>query len=405
MKKNILLISLYYPPIQSIASNRIEAITKYLDSNLFDIDVITLLENDASDVESKDNVTVYRIKDTSYLRPFRFNKKSSLLFHTLKVAWNITIKQLFPQYHGWKDNAEKYINILIQHKTYDIILSSYAPEAAHEVALKIKQQINAKWIADMRDEMSLNPFLSPVKRRKLALIEQKVIASCDMITSVSKPILDGFKTLAGEKSNRIQFIEIRNGYDFPLRTNASPKNGCFTISHVGSFYGERNPTNFLTALSLLNENHALPPIKIHFMGISKPLNLPENLRSFVNVSSLVSHHDALKTMEQSDALLLIHPSTSSKGVYTGKLFEYLGMLKPIIALVDKEDVAAQLIRETNAGYVADNSDIDGIQTILLETYNKWANNKIHSVNIDIISKHHRKEQIKRLENAIMELLS
>jgi len=35
------------------------------------------------------------------------------------------------------------------------------------------------------------------------------------------------------------------------------------------------------------------------------------------------------SFKESDALLLIHPSNGRKGIFTGKLFEYLGVLKPI----------------------------------------------------------------------------
>lgn len=405
MKKNILLISLYYPPVHSIASNRMAAITKYLDSDLFDIDVVTLLENDALPYENVRNVTVFRVRDTSFLHPFRFSRPTNILLHSLKVLWNVSLQNLLPEYRGWKSNALSVIHRLQKEKKYDIIFSSYSPAAAHEVALSAKKSSGAKWIADMRDEMSFNPFISPLHKKRLAALEQKIFDSCDMITSVSKPILDDFRKLAGTKAQTIRFVEIRNGYDFSLADTDCPPNEYFTISHVGSFYGQRNPANFLTALSRLQQFDSLPPVKVNFIGTSKPLIIPENLRSTVQTTSAVSHTKALEIMGESDALLLIHPTTGRKGVYTGKLFEYLGMRKPIIGLVDEEDVAAHLIQQANAGYIVDNSDIEGIQKVILEAYNEWKSTSVRSFDSDIILKHHRKEQIKRLEKAIMELVS
>jgi len=110
-------------------------------------------------------------------------------------------------------------------------------------------------------------------------------------------------------------------------------------------------------------------------------------------------------MRKSDALLLIHPANGRKGIFTGKLFEYLATLKPIIALVDEEDVAAELIREANAGYICDNANIQKIEMILEEAYAEWAQKRKRVFNKDVILKHHRKEQVKRLENFIEELTS
>ena len=180
MKKNILLITLYYPPIQSIASNRMESITTYLDRNIFNIDVITLLEKDALAYEINENITIHRVKNDSFVRPFRFAKPVNILFHNLKALWNITLQNFLPEYVGWGGNAQNVIASLYKNKNYDIILSSYAPAAAHEIALKTKKKYGGKWIADMRDEMSLNPFLAPIKRKKLAHLEQKIFHTCDL---------------------------------------------------------------------------------------------------------------------------------------------------------------------------------------------------------------------------------
>ena len=61
-----------------------------------------------------------------------------------------------------------------------------------------------------------------------------------------------------------------------------------------------------------------------------------------------------------DTLVVIH-STGRKGVYTGKLFDYLATNKPILALCDPEDVVGRLLNETKAGFTVDNADIEGIK--------------------------------------------
>jgi len=48
-------------------------------------------------------------------------------------------------------------------------------------------------------------------------------------------------------------------------------------------------------------------------------------------------------------LLLEWVDPRAKGVYTGKIFEYLGARRPILSIGYKEGVIARLLQETGAG--------------------------------------------------------
>jgi len=109
-------------------------------------------------------------------------------------------------------------------------------------------------------------------------------------------------------------------------------------------------------------------------------------------------------MKKADALLLIHPTTSVKGVYTGKLFEYIGSLRPIIALIDPDDVASTLIRKCNAGFIADNSDNQGIKKAILDVYDIYKGNKKFSPNLEEVSACKRVYQVEKLESFLRERL-
>ncbi len=47
--------------------------------------------------------------------------------------------------------------------------------------------------------------------------------------------------------------------------------------------------------------------------------------------------------------LLLWNDANQKGVYTGKVFEYLGVRRPILAIGDAISTAGELIGERNAG--------------------------------------------------------
>ena len=106
-----------------------------------------------------------------------------------------------------------------------------------------------------------------------------------------------------------------------------------------------------------------------------------------------------------DANLVIHPTTQRKGVYTGKLFDYISARKPILALMDESDVAAQLIRDFDCGYICDNSNIQGIKQqildIQLDKLNQVA--KVASqTNIDSLHRSQGVDVLKKIINNILD---
>ena len=402
MKKNILIISIYYPPIESIASNRIYSFAKYLDKNKFNIFVHTV------DTKAKYNnnlvgVKISRVENNPLFKAMTFEKRTNKIIHYLKVVYNKTLNKFIDDpYTSWVKKSKQKLEKLIKENNIDCIISSFAPIASHKLALELKKEFpKIKWIADMRDEMSASPFIDTKTKNIYTNLEKEIFKYADAITSVSKPIVDEFRELS--KNNKLKFKEIRNGYDFDIN-NRMPKNSIFTISYVGNFYGEINPKNFLQALSDLVGSKEIDNILVKFIGVKTHFDIPSNLKNSIKIIPPVSHKEAVEYMKSSDALLLIHPNNGRKGVFTGKLFEYMATLNPIIALVDTQDVAAKLIEEANCGYVAKSNSIEEIKVAILKAYNGYKSGARLDVNLDIIKLHHRREQAKRLEKLILELI-
>ena len=401
MKKNILIISIYYPPIQSIASNRIYSFAKYFNKEKYNVYVHTLGDNNS--IENENNIVVQRVKNNILLKPLLFTKRTNKFIHYSKIVYNKLVKYFFEdEYRGWIGESLDILPQFIKEKNINIVISSYSPTAPHSVALELKKEFpNLKWIVDMRDEMSQSLGLPLKLKEKYQKLENEIFTYANAVTSVSKPLVDEFTSLSSNQS--VIFCEIRNGYDFELDETKSNHN-IFTISYTGNFYGDINPTNFLKALNRLIQKDNRKKILVQFVGVKTHFKIPNLLKDNVKVIASVKHVQAIDIMKKSDALLIIHPTNGRKGVYTGKLFEYLASLKPIIALVDEKDVAAQLIKDANAGYISDNANIEKIEIILEEAYQEWKEKREREFDINIIKRHHRKEQVKRLEKLIEELL-
>lgn len=404
--KKLLIVSPFFPPVESVATNRIVAFAKYIGG--FEVTVITLqtesnqIKIDDVDLEGK-KIKVVRIPDNSLFKKATFKKKRSRLIHNLKALYNrILLFIQLDEYDGWRKEVLSYIDNTID--KYDVVLTSFAPLSAHLIGLHIKNfDNNVFWVADMRDQMSSNIFFPLHYRKKLAKFEKEIVKKADLITAVSKPILDDFKRIAGVVNSDCDFLEVRNGFDFEIDATYRP-NSIFTVTYAGSFYGERTPYNFLKAVEELLEHNTIDDIRINFVGVLKPIEISGKLAGKITFLNRIPNSDAVKMMKQSDALLLIHPTTSVKGVYTGKLFEYIGSLRPIIALIDPDDVASTLIRKCNAGFIADNNDIEGIKKAILNAYEIYKGNKTFSPNLEEINACKRVYQVEKLASYLRERL-
>jgi len=399
VKKNILIITTYFPPVESVATLRMESFAKYLDKDKFNIFVLTTDEFN----EYKNplyNVNIIRIKrHILKLRRIRNFGKFILPIRLIIKIYNRFI--VGDENKKWMKRSLSKIMEISKSVSFDIIISSYAPAEAHELAYYIKEKFPlTKWIADMRDEMSLNPYITQEKEQKYnSAVEKKVFERSDAITSVSEPIISNFKKLCHNPN--VKFEEILNGYDMDVKyPKYEPKK--FRIIYTGSFYGERKPDNFLKALSELVRKNLIPEIQIFFVGkIGVPnILVPEGLKDKCQLISKNLSYRNIHTFRQYCSLLLLIIPSIEKNAYFTKFFDYIATLRPILALVDKNGVAAKLINEINAGYIADVNNIEEIKKVILKAYDDWKKKKCLNFKIQELKQFHRKEQIKKMERII-----
>lgn len=405
-KKHIVIVSIWFYPLNRVAVNRINAFVKYLDPSKYDISVVTLLQDDSPKFERVLGANVYREEGNKIVRNRRQKVGDPKLIHKLKSVNNILIGKMgIGDFPGWKKSCLNRLEKIHQEQKVDLILSSFAPEDAHEIALAFKKKYpSIKWIADMRDEMSLNPFYDGKRKAKLQTLELEIEPHVDAITSVSKPILDGFKSLMTRNSS-IDFLEVRNGFDHE-REEAYNFNDDFTMLYAGTFYAERKPSEFFKALVELYEEGRLPEdIKIQLLGTHLNFKIPAVLKSKIEVLPSMPNDECLSYMFKADCNLLLHPPMGVKGVFTGKLFEYLSTLKPVFGMVDMEDVAAELIQDLNGGICVDFHDVPAIKQAFLDLYGQWKRKEKQAYAVEKVKTLHRRGQTKIVEQEIEKLLA
>ena len=82
---------------------------------------------------------------------------------------------------------------------------------------------------------------------------------------------------------------------------------------------------------------------------------------------------SLELQRDSEALLLLIPEAGGRGrgVLSGKVFEYLAAERPILAAVPPDGAAAELIRKSGAGVVAQTDDPVAIREALEGLHARW----------------------------------
>ncbi len=398
-KINIVIFTIYFPPVISIASYRLEAFAKYLDKEKFNITIICPKTENDEDFKEISSINVIRLNNRPHILKVKFSNKDSFLIHKFKALYNHIFNYFVPdEYKNWREKAIKIFKETENLQKADIVISSFPTVAPHLVALKLKKEgAGFKWIADMRDEMSQNPFINSFVKKYLYKIEQQIFSEANCITTTTPSFVSDFSKLSAGK---ICVEEIRNGFDFEI-TGDYNYNDIFTISHTGTFYSDIKPYTFLNAIASLKAENQLSEIKIVFIGTGNTIVIHEDLKGIVTTTSKIPHKLAVQRIKESDANLLVVPKSMSKAIQ-GKLYEYIASEKPVLALTEKDSEASKLINRCNAGFVADFNNIDEIKSIILKAYDLWKNRRRLKVDMDYFSQFHRKVQVKKLEKLILE---
>ena len=394
-KIKIGLIAYWFPPQKGVAVLRMNAFAKYLDKQKYDLTVFTV--KDETNEEHTEDFKIIRITNPSNSLLFKENENDNRLKHFSKIFWNVMLSKFIKNKHQvWLN----HLNETLKSYKFDVLISSYAPKEAHLAALSYKKSNpKTRWIADMRDEMSKNLHLKKKERKALSEIENNINSSADALTTVSKPILDDFRILMPSIQH---FEEIRNGFDHDLIPTEN-YNDIFTISYAGIFYGSIKPDTFFRGLKIFTAKNNVE-FKLQFIGTNRNFDIPKQFISAVTFIPKLENKEAVALIIKADCNLLILPKIERKGVYSGKIFDYLSARKPIIAVIDTDDVAAELISSLNAGFIADFDDINRIAVAIEKAYFWWKDKKGLCNNKQEVEQLHRKYQVHKLNTLIANLI-
>lgn len=256
---------------------------------------------------------------------------------------------------GWYKFAVDASNKLLQEEKFDVIISSSSPVTSHLIAKELKLKYNIPWIADLRDLWTQNHYYrhSTLRKHIERRLEVRTLSAADALTTVSQPLAENLKELHKGKDAYV----IPNGFDPAEIVMESHLSDKFRIVYTGYLYkGKRDPELLFKAIQKLIAEGIIEPdeVVIDFYGYEEGWLERDveryGLQDIVNVHGLIPREEALKKQRKAQILLLLTwNDPMEKGVYTGKVFDYLAARRPILSWGISSGVVEALLKETNAG--------------------------------------------------------
>ena len=433
--RKVLVIAYYFPPLGWSGVQRTLKFVKYLRYFDWEPIVVTVgktkfsildesLEDElpkdikiirVDDIVLKDVTDVMKRKIKGYVEA----SINSISDESLKQLYEEEIEKKISELRDmvllpdgnviWANNVIKEINDKIDFTEIDVVYTTSSPYSAHIIGEYIKKEYSIPWIADFRDQWIDNPYIDYDKdslRYKLEKnMEKNVVFNCDRLITVTPLITENYISTYKIEKNKV--ITITNGYDEEDFKNIKSKkeNNKFTMVHNGSFYLKRNPDTVARVIKKLVENEIIDEKKIEIILngnndcniINKFKEIMGEYSDVIKINGYLSHEESLIKSNNADILLLIcGEEESSKQVYTGKVFEYLRLRKPVLAISPKGSLVDKLLDETECGINAEYNDIETIEKIILNYYNSWIKGNKIKVGAKNIEKYERKELTKKL---------
>ena len=378
MKKNnyrALFVSYFFPPLGGAGVYRSLKFCKYLPEWGWATDVISAhasneIHDDSLLSQIPSQTRVYRPKNDIP----NYTRLSYRLSH-LPLLWRLNI--VLQGVLGFPDNKRTWAKLayktglkIFRSGQTDLIYTTFNPYAAHQVGLWLKCKTGLPWVADYRDPWSDGPLHMAglpdwivARHRRL---EHRVAITADHHVFAHPQIAQAFRERHGLPLHKVSCIT--NGFDpedFVGWSRPSTYRQRIHIVHLGTFYGPYNPNPLKRALLLAKEKYPnlAESIKLVFVG-GTPVSFEDIPGLKIEVMDRVSHHEALRQLQDADIALNVYESSVGKHNISGKLFEYLASERPILAIVPKDGATANIVRTCRAGFVADPDEPDAILSAL-----------------------------------------
>jgi glycosyltransferase involved in cell wall biosynthesis len=436
-RKRVLVVSYYFPPSGGPGVQRILKFVKYLPDFGFDPAVLTVAEGDypARDESLLDEIPAgVPVLRTRIPEPYGLYRRLTGKKKGSAVDVNVNrprgqrvpaserlaewVRGMFfvPDARvGWLLTGVRPGIEFARRIRADIVYSSSPPYTCALLGRAIAQGAGIPWVPELRDPWT--EFLSAPRRPEPARafdrrLERGVYHDAPRLVIAWSGIGADLRRKYPEEDPS-KFRLVPNGYDLEDMSGVEPvQNPRFTMVYTGSLYGVRNPETFLEAIGRLLARGDLDPdrVRIRFIGrfgeeVRTMFRNPD-VAPVVEERGYLPHADSVAELLGAHALLLVVDDVpGSEHIVPGKVFEYLGARRPILAVGPEGDVA-QLVRSIGAGTVLARRDVEGISRVVSDLYREWlaTGSTVYRGDLEMTERQSRRERTRDLARVLGEVV-
>ncbi len=426
-KRKVLIITYYWPPSGGAGVQRWLKFAKYLPEFGWEPVIYTPLNPEAPAIDAsleRDVDEKLRIIRRPIFEPYSFYKKFTgkkgainAGFLTEDASGKKTFKEkvsiwirgnlFIPDARVfWVRPSIRYLSKIIRSEGIETIVSTGPPHSMHLIALGLKKRHKIRWIADFRDPWTNIDFYKDLMLTSFAdglhkKLEKRTLQLADEVICIGQTMAKEFEKISGRNIH-----VVTNGFDDEDFTHTDSNDitkDQFVILHLGSVNKDRNHQVFFKSISDLcvEKKDFNDKLKLIFVGKLDFVVIEDiekfGLKDKTEIVSYVPHNEVSRYLEKADILYLPFNNTpNSKGVLTGKFFEYLAARKPIAAIGNIDGDANQILRATKAGRMADFYDYKTFKNIISDFFDK----QFPDFNLLEVRKYSRKNLTKLLSSIL-----
>jgi glycosyltransferase involved in cell wall biosynthesis len=412
-QRRVLVIAYYFPPLGLSGVQRTLKFVKYLPKFGWQPTVLTVTPTGyyAQDYSLLDELHPLHIEiiRTGSLDPNRLFRKKGIV-KMPSERWRKILTFLSDTFFipdnkiGWKRKALQAAERAFQQQPFDVIFATAPPFTDFLIGMELHEKFKKPLVIDYRDPWLDYPFKyypTPLHKLFNYLLEKKVLKSSARIITTNRRV----KELMLKRYKFLTYNDVTimpQGYDPEDFRGSSPprpvKKDTMVIAHAGVFYADRTPKYFFQALKKIFSEHPDLKGKIEAWFIGNfhdehgALAKEMGLESDIVLTGYLDHRHCVQHLMAADVLwLMIRNDRQSPG----KLYEYLGARKPILACVP-EGFLKQTIEEAEAGVIVAPDDVDGIASNILRYYELYRNGQLPKPKEDVVQKYNREELTREL---------
>lgn len=346
-----MIFAYWFPPANAIGSSRPAAMARYFAARGWKVSVVAGASEAVPPTFAADltGFDVHYVRDGWLTRLSSFRADRGALAQRLSTA----VRLLSWPDHVWpvaRAMRRRALATIAREGPPDVVLSTALPFSVHGAARAVARKCGALFVADNRDIWAHNPYkwsarlYKPLEPRH----ERAMLGAADLVVAVSDGMTAQYAANYPELADRL--LTVMNGVD---PGEAAPPHrrdpGRLRLVYTGILYGDRRD---VTPLLRAADSLGLP-VAIDFYG-SEPEVVRQIAHDFPRLAiadrGRVARGEALAAQAQADAAILVVGTDAWEDtLLPGKLFEYAGSGRPIIALANPGSDSGRLVARHELG--------------------------------------------------------